>query len=285
MKNKLCIFFLFFYCCAFAQKIPDLYLIGMDIAADSTKNKLNLDNTIFKSNRIFYYDYHVQEGKNTAVSFKYMMEPYFKIGQKDTILEFKINKIVQHTHDSLSKGYPVTHFSLEVMPGILNMPSLAKEQTIIAYKCYNKDREIKSFLETTGVVEDPTQIFLHPPRPVCFKPLQMSPFPYLTKPLFIGKKWTSNKYMNASTARRAGWDTTKDVVLKCEYIVKDKIMMDLAMGKLEVYHIEAKSTDEQGNIAYFCDMFFNQQYGFVHFLYQKWDNELLSITLKEVKDE
>jgi hypothetical protein len=268
------------------QKIPDLYDYKMPVVPDGPINLLNADNKVFKSNRKFVYDYQASyPGDSSLYQFKIL--PYWSVNGSDTILRYNHEKVLKKKEFEEEKDkYPITNFTIEVLPYTHNY-QLAQTQTLIKYHYYNGEREIKAFtsITGTGVIEDSTTIFLHNPRDHCFKSLQFAAHPAFSLPIDRNSKWNNNLYIPRNRALSAGLDTEKDMALTInhQYLCKETIV-NSTFGTIAVHKFETESINEEGKTMFRSEFLYNETYGFLKMLYERWDGETITINLIKVID-
>jgi len=161
---------------SFGQVIPfpDLYNFNDSFLLGSINEKtiLNKGIKIFKINKKFSYNYYLIEDSflDTEKHKKIYVDPYWSITGNDTILRFG------NQHVNTRNSYLIDKLKLIVTNKKSNT-ILDDDQIIIKYEYSNDKGTIKGISEITGVIEDSTFVFLHPPRSNGFNFLQYAPFP------------------------------------------------------------------------------------------------------------
>lgn len=179
--------------------------------------------------------------------------------------EYFINKftdeIDEWSLDTFASDRSIQYLSMIVSDTISENRNLAYNQTFVTYD-YLSGLNESLLTETTGVVENYLNIWLHNPRSTIFKAIFISPWPYLKFPLIDGKTYDysfaySNDYMGDS--RLINWDGI--VKFDYEYTIIGKEWLDLQIGRVEAYHIRAKGISSIG--VNYADFYFNSKLGFV----------------------
>lgn len=127
----------------------------------TSHDRYNRDNKIYTEGASFRYSYvYIRHDKSYYYKPSvdgWELVPYHELDDK-TVKDFIIK--VPKTY---RKGYPQTLLNYYYPPG-LNYSS-------------------------TGVIENPGNVWLHPPRRALFRILELNPFPYIKAPYKVGNKW------------------------------------------------------------------------------------------------
>lgn len=153
-------------------------------------------------------------------------------------------------------------------------------QTFIKYTYKNAEGEpIEN--RWTGVVENKKNIWLHPPREQGFKVLEMTPFPYVKKPLKLGSSWNDKLEIGAGwgDSRWCEWDGI--ITNKSVYEVTDKVSLNTVYGSLKCWVIEAVGKSELGTTKLVA--YFNEKIGFVKLVYTTINKNRLIFNLKSIQ--
>ncbi len=160
-------------------------------------NRFTENNRIYKAGREFLFDY--QYFSKDSIEKKIVFDTY--VSQKhsdsipqqisfDTLWHFADgDKIEKNQHEKLSltvaKGSGGDEFFEE------DMLKEEYQQTIINYNYFGK----VGVGETTGLVENERNIWMHPPRERFFMITEINPFPYIKMPLKIGSGPVVGKFI------------------------------------------------------------------------------------------
>ncbi len=238
---------------------------------DVVNNNL-VDNEIYTAGAKFIYRYnHVKGGK-----IKHCYVDKNNYSEKKPRATF----LTDTTSNDLIK---IDEIVLSVYKGKGDV-SLAKSQSIIKYDYFSKGEKI--FLgERTGVKEDSTSIFLHPPRGHCFIHTVLYPFPQLKYPLYIGAFWESffsvPSYMHEDLNMSMPSHKIPSSI-SIEYEVQDTLTHVSELGNLFCYKINSEGTD-MDSIFSSSTFLFNHEYGFIELdYYNTVDSSNIILKLEKV---
>ncbi|QHT70373.1 hypothetical protein GXP67_28815 [Rhodocytophaga rosea] len=164
-----------------------------------------------------------------------------------------------------------------------------KHDTLI-FKCNLKDRhpevgqteciwrrKADTMKEFTGVTENDTTVWIHPPRFEDYRVLAFSPFPVLKYPLKAGSTWNFDITIGGDWGSKdlMEWKGLKE--FKAFYKLLGKETLSTKLGKLECYKILAEGSNDFGKTQ--LVLFFNEKYGFVQLHYQNINQTSMQIEL------
>ena len=154
--------------------LPDLYNFNDSFLLGSINEEIALNKQVkaFKTDKKFIYNYYLIEDdiSKSKSQKKIYVVPYWSFVGNDTIMRLGIQNV------NTSNSYLVDKLNLIVTNKKSNT-DLLDDQIIVKYEFSNKKGVIKGISEITGVIEDSTLIFLHPPRSNGFAAIQYAPFP------------------------------------------------------------------------------------------------------------
>ncbi len=128
---------------------------------------------------------------------------------------------------------------------------------------------------TTGVVDTPDRVWIHPPRSGDFRFTELTPFPEIHKPLKEREKWEGTLYIGK------GWDEWEGLTVKKYYeIIGQKEVSTLFKDFPECWQINAKTESKKG--TYKATFYFHPEYGFVKCEYTKPNGEQVILDLEKV---
>jgi hypothetical protein len=168
-----------FFC--FAQKAELKYKINEDglyieCIEDTATNRYTIDNHIYKADNKYLITYKYIKN-DTVKYFKYVDTGLWDFVPVDSIESRKV----------------VSFLYLTVLPdnkGFLELDS-NYNQTVIQYSYFsNHNPNQWIYLAKTGLIENPKNLWLHPPRQGLFQILEFNPFPYIQFPCEKKQKWT-----------------------------------------------------------------------------------------------
>lgn len=129
--------------------------------------------------------------------------------------------------------------------------------------------------DTTGIVENEEQIWMHPFRSNQFILTEISPFPNVRLPILKGNKWSS-------TLDITGWGDWKNETFKNEYQI-EKCETELIFDKeVEIWYINASSTN--GKITNSVLFKFTKEFGFIEMNYNFYNGMKLVFVMEEITD-
>lgn len=240
-------------------------------------NPLNDDNIIFLPSHTYKYSYkYIRSGQ----------ELKFKVFFNKKCIEDHTISCIDYAIDSLSSKYTIDYINLLVFKNTADN-DLSNTQTIIKYDYFNNSGGSILYGEQTGVVEDSTQIFLHPPRSFNFSITEFAPFPYLKLPLEIGKRWNGELHIPSYWITKAKLDiemptNSTTIMISHEYSVMGKERIETPLGPLDCFIIKAEGLSDFGTSTLM--MYFNETHGFIKLDYLFFTGEELKLSLVEKSD-
>lgn len=239
-----------------------IYFEIVDTVSNLSENPYNEDNLIYKSGKEFFFNYTYQD--STGKEYLFKREGY-ELTPKDSITNSTISKV-----------------SLKAMQGF-GMFGPDYNQTVTEYNYYLPNGERIYPRNRSGIVENEKNIWMHPFRNPCyFRLLQLGPFPYVQRPLEIGRKWkwslkTGNHY---DCDQWGEWEGIIENKYDYEIIGYEKLLTKL--GEEECYVIKSKGEGGLGNTELIS--YFNEINGFVRMEYQNVNKSRLILELAEIKN-
>lgn len=121
-------------------------------------------------------------------------------------------------------------------------------------------------MSLTGLVDNSSNIWLHPIRTGFFNALQTAPFPFVQKPLKVGAVWTDKMAIGKNWSNIL-WGTWEDpLLLSYDYQITGVEPIKTAFGTIACYVIESSATSDIGTTK--LKSYFSNLYGFVRLEYQ-----------------
>ncbi|SDF28434.1 hypothetical protein [Epilithonimonas hungarica] len=231
---------------------------------NDNENPYNYDNKIYLSNREYFYTYQIVKGNDT-LKYKIDNDSIFSLLKYDSKDDKAIDLLSIKTLKT--KG-----------PIFQDHPDYSQTEIILSHLNSEK-KTITS--ELTGVIENNTNVWLHPFRMNAFQILQFSPFPYV-------KPNESKKYKwNLKIGEH--WNELKDITwkgklnLKCVYenTLKDKKII-LPFGTINTIETRSSCSSKIGET--FLISYFNEQLGFVRLQYLLPKDEKIIISLEKIEN-
>jgi predicted nucleic acid binding AN1-type Zn finger protein len=230
---------------------------------DTDVERFNRDNKIYKSNKEFIFDYRVFKGSDTLIC------QFSK--QKYGIPNWQLVKLDnKHTYTVFSIG-------IAILPYYVN-----DTQTGMTIKYYNKEGKIVEGFETTGLIENDKNTWLHPPRAQFFAITEFNSFPFIKTPYTIGRKWKSGLtagYFASYERFGLKWEGILNTQEELEII--GKVELKTPFGQLPCFVVQGIS---KSNLTESKSLFyFNETYGFVKIVYDLIDKSRLELNLIDVR--
>lgn len=165
----------------------------------------------------------------------------------------------------------ISGFSFNIKKGIINENQIPYSIT------YLGDNNATISGSLTGLIEDRTRIFLHPPRDKFFNILEFAPFPDIKLPLHNGKKWNSSiKIPDIWVRKDLKWKG--ELLINNEYIVLGTESISTKFGKLKCFKICCKNKGIDSKLI----MYFNDKYGIITYHYFNYDSSQIIFNLESI---
>lgn len=184
--------------------------------------------------------------------------------------------------------YSVVHFDkygklyLQDTLILTTSPKVFKEkygQTSSSWTSKGKNR----WQSYSGITENDTVVWIHPPRTGNYRKLELAPFPMIEYPIKIGNRWSWNLIVGGHYSVRgsAEWQRGTNESFDNDYqITKEKAFLT-NFGKIDCYEINSICSNRFANTE--LTAFYSPKYGFVKLQYFTIDNERMIMELVSVK--
>ncbi|HEY0743994.1 MAG TPA: hypothetical protein VGD40_21155 [Chryseosolibacter sp.] len=229
-------------------------------------NTLNDDNKIFKTGNLFIYRLRITD----SVGHDQQLYLRNSLSGPEPALA-PVNK----EHDN--PPYAIDHVTLEVFRN-KGETGLGETQTIIKYDYKNGDRKVL-FGEKTGVVEDSTRVFLHPPRSHFFYMNELTPFPYVRFPIAENTSWEMPFGIPDHAMKQ--YDYLTDTMLQLSYSLIERETIPTPWGIDSVYKFKAFAKNSEINTS--CEYYFSERYGFVRIEFHNLHGVTIRMDLDDIK--
>lgn len=230
------------------------------------RSELNWDNLVFKPGLRFDYDVNFLDSLGRP-SLLYVRKGIFDV----------TSGLLPLLSPRPKNSCLVDRISLEVFHN-KGSTSLGESQTIVKYEYYQGSDRVY-YGEVTGVVEDSTMIFLHPPRNLFFHVNQLAPFPYVKLPLTLNDTWQIDFSIPDHVFDRFAWLRSTD--LKVAY-VRGAQCVENVMGHQELV-TEFKATASNDEIISTSEYYFHERYGFVEIVLKTFNGVTIKMSLVSVE--
>ncbi len=236
-------------------------------------DRYTANNRIFTTGRTFTYAYHYED----------LSGRQFVFAENEGASELDFRERARAWHfiplDSMA-GHAISKIRLEVEyglePMVRNNPDY--NQTVISYH-YPQNDGHQNFSESTGLIENDMNIWMHPPRQKLFRILELNPFPFIMAPYEQGQSW-SWKLTIGDFWGDERWKTWEgSITNEYRYTIIGKEMVSTGMGLLECLVISASAQSRIGNTKLIS--YFNPDFGFVKLDYTNIDSTKFVLELKQ----
>ena len=203
---------------------------GYIYAAKSESTRLECpncdqENQIYRINKEFIYSYKYVDVNQKAFRFK--------------LLENGNWEFV----DATSNGSNVIiDVALLVLPDGEHFKKSSYCQTKIGFKLL----ENQCNHPTTGLIENQKNIWLHPPRELLFKVLELNPFPYIKAPFQIGTEWKWELNIGPQWADKRWKIWTNEIHNNYRYKITATTLLKTKLGILKCFVIDGVAKSELG---------------------------------------
>ena len=159
------------------RQLDGLYYETPDSANNRNKDFYNLDNRVYTPGKEFTFSYIIIKNADTLL---------VRIDSSGDTKTHNWTFVKKKDADSLT----IQKLGIKVLEGYGGLDQLFPDfsQTVIQ-QCYYSDSSIL-FDGYTGLIENDSNIWLHPFRGKYFSVLEFSPFPYIKFPVEKGSSWT-----------------------------------------------------------------------------------------------
>jgi hypothetical protein len=234
------------------------------------QNRYNQDNRIYTVGKRFTFSYDYRDPTGRPL----------RLAKADTVSP---NGVAwQLVPAAPSTDQAVSQLTLSVRPGLLPFLQIFPDynQTVIQYDFRLADGSLWTN-EMTGVIENPKNLWLHPPRTGLFAVLELDPFPYVKQPLQVGASWSWKLAFGDHWAdkRWRVWKGKNENVI--QYKVTGKSVLKNKLGALKCYVVESEATSALGSTKLVA--YYNEQVGFVKLAYTNIDQSSLTLELQRVE--
>lgn len=237
MNKKLSLLFLIVFQIAVAQHYDT---VVMDI------HDIDASNEVYLLGNSYVFDYEIiKNGK---------------------VLKLKTNKGMYTSSDFelaplATVGIEVDHIRL-VVQQVSDEERTNAGQTEISYI----QEPLSKGMSLTGLVDNSSNIWLHPIRTGFFNALQTAPFPYIKKPLRVGAEWTDKMAIGKNWSNPLWGSWEGPLLLSYHYLITGIEQVQTPFGPIECYVIESTATSKIGTTK--LKSYFSIFYGFVRMEYE-----------------
>ncbi|MFC3157952.1 hypothetical protein SAMN05443633_104296 [Chryseobacterium arachidis] len=279
MKPNIFVPFFLFPVFAFSQASQDLYLDEDGIKIEkynpgkSYDDNYSLNNSIYTIGRKLTYSYYYENKKGD----KFLIKKGKEIPQPQGY------NIYDWDFVELSKKDPQTvqFITLTTTSGDPFHGAVPDyNQTAIEYQYVTNNGELWNS-ETTGAIENPMNVWIHPPRNLFFEILELNPFPYIKSPYTVGTKWDWKLQIgeNWGDSRWLKW--TGEIENHYQYEIIGQKMIPTKLGDLDCYLVQGKAKSRIGETQLLS--YFSPEFGFVKLEYKNIDGTKTVLELEKAE--
>lgn len=231
------------------------------------KNLNNWDNKIYKPRAQFVYSLTIFDSEGNK-RFLHLAKKFATVS----------DELVAKIDSSKSADY-IDTIVLSVFENTANS-ALGIDQTIIKYDYHNREDRL-GLGEITGLIEDSTKVFLHPPRNHFLVNTEINPFPYVKLPIDRNDYWEldfsiPNWFMDIN-------NKLKDSSLKITYKRTSEVSLRTAIGEVRAFEYLAMAKNSEIEIRSWY--YFNSEMGFVRMQFQTLDGYQIVLDLEKIIDD
>jgi hypothetical protein len=210
------------------------------------KENIDSNNEIYKLGNVYIFDYEIinngktqklKKNKGMFAGSDFELVPV----DTDTIMVDKIKLLVEAVLDSERSNENQTQIS------------------------YIQEPDYSS-IHRTGLVENKDNIWIHPIRVSFFNSLETCPFPFVKKPLKIGKQWEDTMKIGQGWRNEIWGMWEGSLILNYNYKITGKEILKTEIGEINCYIIESSASSSIGTTK--LKSYFSEIYGFVRYEYE-----------------
>lgn len=259
------------------------------IYRDTTNHKYSLDNTSYKVNSVYIFDYFLLSDDGNKKKFLYTKDESSKdnplnLVAYDNKTEDIIDRIKIEVDDNMAFSRHDSNYTQTICSYMYLNRTGRRPDTL----CDARKRKNKSALtcadEWTGIVDNAKNLWMHPPRLFTFKILQLNPFPlyYIDENI---KTWTW-KMKVGGFYLDPRWINQKELTtINFTYKRLPDESIETPMGKLKCKVTDGTGTTvlNSGEFKTKLKSFYYPNYGFVRLEYTNVNGTVLVMQLIAIK--
>ena len=184
-----------------------------------------------------------------------------------------------------SSGIIVDSFQLNMKTRNSNVAEKAIRQITVEYEYLKNGKTFDT--ETTGIEDNTQRVNIHPPRDSYFDVSEVVHFPFITKPIGLGFKSSTEIVIQKASYTNRKTNEKIDLAgkrIKQEIALIDSTAISFKKKELKCFVVQGKNLNYLKELGQFTGKFyFNEKYGFVKFIYlTPWKSTIVA-NLKSVK--
>lgn len=258
---------------------------------DSTDHKYSLDNISYKVNSVFVFDYYYIDKDGTKKKFlksdkSATIDNPLNLVSYDSNEKNVINKIKIVVDDHLKmfigndSDYTQTVFSyMYLRPNETTSDPFCEK--------HNKEHPKQAFScgdESTGIVDNKKNIWMHPPRSFTFRILQLNPFPFYYRDETV-KNWSWHLTTGGNYLDPRWINQSEKITIEYNYSRQGDEMIETPLGKLrcKVTQSTGSCPLKNGTLKTGLKSFYHPDFGFVRLEYDNVNGTKLVMQLIDTK--
>lgn len=236
-----------------------IYVEKFDVG-NRNETRFTDNNSIYTAGRVFTYSYY-----------------YIDLAGKKWLIKDNVSTGWEFV--DFNKGKDAIHkVTMTVLSGLGALKKYNDySQSVISFSYPSKYR-LQQISSQTGLIENEKNVWMHPPRDLLFKILELNPFPFIQRPYKIGNTW---EWILSGIVESWGdkrWKTWKGTIqTKCIYIITGHKQTKISLGNVLCWEITSVGKSSLGTTKLVS--YFNEQLGFVKMEYVNIDGSQLVLEL------
>jgi hypothetical protein len=251
-----------------------LYVEVKGTSADS--NFYTNDNQVYKANWEYLYDISIISPTGDSLVMKDSVASEDFLGDSRTTESFWRLIPKQEAESEV-----VSFLGIRVIPGNMPFTKMIPDysQSIIELGYYDKGFSLL-FDETTGLIENTKNIWLHPHRRKYFQILELNPFPYIILPAKVGLTWTWSLEIGDGWGdyRWKLWEGS--ITNHYSYRIESQEKVETKLGNFDCLKIVSQARSRIGET--YLTAYYNEDFGFVRLAYTNIDKSQVSLNLTKI---
>ncbi len=256
---------------------------------DTTKHKYSLDNISYKLNSVRIYDYYYLDNDGTKKKFLHTKDESSKSNPLN-LVPYNNNiyhaidkiKIIVDDNNKLFSQHD-SDYTQTVISYLFLLKNGKSSDTIWAeYK--DKHPELTFADESTGVVDNKMNLWIHPPRTLTFKILQLNPFPFYCLDENV-KTWSWNLGTGGGYLDPRWVKQQDKLTIHYNYKRQPDETIETSLGKLKCKVTFATASTDLKDIPINTSLksYYYPEYGFVRLEYTNVNGTKLVMQLIDAK--
>jgi hypothetical protein len=258
---------------------------------DTSNHKYSLDNISYKINSVFIYDYYFLDKSGNKKKFLLTNdisseENPLNLTSFDNKSDSVIDKIKIEVNDYLRM---FSDYDSSYAQTVFSYSYLKRNGKSADTLCEHFKKKIKKFDipcgdESTGIIDNKKNLWIHPPRTFTFKILQLNPYPFYCLDETV-KTWAWNLETGGSYLDTRWINHKEDITIHFSYKRQKDEIVETPLGKLNCKVTDGAGSSELNDFLFKTSLksFYHPKYGFVRLEYANINGTKLVIQLIDAK--